>query len=394
MNKIVQNVLVPLVVLGGGFGVASAIMGSAEPEAEFVADASITSVGITVVDALRRPASISVSGRVQAGQQLSLIPQVGGQVLSTHTELVAGGRIAEGEEILHIDPTDYQAYLRAEQNRVSQANLELALETQRNEAAAEEWTLLMGEEQADSLVLREPHLEVAETALDGAQSARTLARLNLDRTRMVAPFDLVILEENIDLGQVLGAGQTVASAVGTAYFFVQASVPIEALEEISIPGAPARIHQRSGDPTLYRSGTVERLASDLDPLSQMAVVYIRVEAPLETLSGSPPLLVGSYVDVVIEGHTVDVVPVPHDALLPGQRVWLVDEEETLRAADLDVSWSDTEFAYARSGIDGGSRVVTPPMAMPLEGMILKDRAPLSTSIMSTPSEGPPLITRL
>ena len=168
-----------------------------------------------------------------------------------------------------------------------------------------------------------------------------------------------------------GAGQAIASAVGTAYFFVQAAIPVDAIEQIEIPGATVQVHQRSGDSTQYRTGTVERLASDLDPLSQMAVVYIRVADPLESNTGSPPLLVGSYVDLIIQGHAVDVVPIPHQALLPGQRVWTVDGEQTLRAADLDIGWSDGDFAYARAGIEDGSRVVTTPMTLPLEGMAVQ-----------------------
>ena len=93
MNKLVQNVLVPIAVLGGGFGVASAIMNSAEPEAEFIPDVSITSVGISTVESVNRPILVSVNGRVQPGQQLSLVPQVGGQVVSTHTDHAVDSRV-------------------------------------------------------------------------------------------------------------------------------------------------------------------------------------------------------------------------------------------------------------------------------------------------------------
>jgi RND family efflux transporter MFP subunit len=367
MKSIVRNFLVPLLVLLCGAGIAASIMGSAEPEAEFVPETELVRVGVVQLESEQRTIQVQASGRVEAGQRLSLIPQVTGTVVWLHPELTAGGRLSAGEEILRIDPTDYRAGVQAEQSRVSQAALELQLENQRGEEAARSWVMVKGDEEPESLVLREPHRDAAEKALKGAQSSERIAQLSLDRTTLIAPFDLSVISESVDLGQLLIAGQPVASLIGTEYFLVRASVPIEQLAHVQIPGAAAELRQPGTGENRAWEGTVERLSSELEALSHTAQLSIRVDQPLESIERAPPLLVGSYVDIEIVGELATVVPVPRHALHPGNRVWTVDSEDLLQPVDLVELWSDSEFLYASSGLSSGVRVVTTPLSLPLAG---------------------------
>ena len=132
--------------------------------------------------------------------------------------------------------------------------------------------------EASSLALREPHQKAAEQALSGAQVGRDRAKLNLERTQVLAPFNAIVVEESAEVGQVVGMSSAIANLIGTDHFRVRTSVPIEQLQLIEIPGARATVTQQVGSEQVQRQGTVERLSSQLDPSSQTAQIWIRVAA--------------------------------------------------------------------------------------------------------------------
>ena len=59
-------------------------------------------------------------------------------------------------------------------------------------------------------------LQNAKSRLEIARVAVRRAELGLSRTRITFPFDLVILREQIDIGQYVLAGQSLAEVYGTS----------------------------------------------------------------------------------------------------------------------------------------------------------------------------------
>ena len=52
--------------------------------------------------------SVTAFGPVVPARRVTIKPEVGGRVVAQHEALVPGGFIAEGEELIRIDPADYQ----------------------------------------------------------------------------------------------------------------------------------------------------------------------------------------------------------------------------------------------------------------------------------------------
>jgi hypothetical protein len=118
-----------------------------------------------------------------------------------------------------------------------------------------------------------------------------------------------------------------------------------------------------------------RLLGDLDPAGRMARLLIEIDDPLalrgETESGAP-LLLGAYVEVVIEGRELDnVVELPREALHDDDTVHLVGSGDKLVVRQVEVVWRQQDHVLVGKGLAAGDRVIVSPLSAPMEGMKIK-----------------------
>jgi len=326
-------------------------------------------------------AVVETSGLVIPAREVSISPEVSGRIVEVSGNLRAGGRFHEGDVMARIDPRDYRLALEVEEGRVRQAELELELERGRGEVAKREWALLGDDRPAAEapLALRTPQLEVATQNLEGARSSLERARLALERTSLRAPFNAIVIDERIDVGQVVAPGAALISLQGTDRVWVRVPLPVEKLPFLDIPdldaseGSPASVRQRIEAPHgAPRTGQIVGLAGQLDPQTRMAEVLVAVDAPLDGPPGALPLLAGSFVDVTLYGRPLgDTIAIPRNAVTDGNQAWIVTPENTLARRTLEIGWRDETTLYVEGGLDPGDHLVVSPIATPLEGMLVR-----------------------
>jgi multidrug resistance efflux pump len=161
------------------------------------------------------------------------VPQVSGPIIYASPALVDGGDFKKGEVLVRIDPADYQLAVTLARARIKETESSLKLAEEEAAAAQEEWQLLNEDKPGSrrklpALVAKLPQLEAAKARLaaDGAELKK--ATLNLARTKMKAPFNGRVSEENVDIGQYVSTGQNLATLFSTR------------AAEIVVPFAPDR----------------------------------------------------------------------------------------------------------------------------------------------------------
>ncbi len=337
---------------------------------------------------------ITAQGTVVAAQLVQLMPEVSGKIVAVSEQLVPGGMLRAGEAVVHIDPRDYQVRVASQQEALAGARLRLQEERARQRVAEQEWALLEGalpDDQANrELALRIPQIEQAESALAAAQGALAGAQLDLERCTLTAPFDAVVISENVDPGQVVNPQTQAATLVGTDHYWVQAALPVEDLTWMDVPGSAgeggssARVIHSAGAVQISREGRVQRLLGDVDPAGRLARLLVVIDDPLGLEDGEGgaalPLLLGSYVTVEIAGHTLeDVVVVPRKALREvktgggtGTRegLWIMDANDRLAIRVAEVVWRSETTVLTRNGFADGERIVTSILSTPIEGLKL------------------------
>jgi RND family efflux transporter MFP subunit len=251
---------------------------------------------------------VETTGTVRARALVTLTPEVSGQVVEMSEAVRAGGFFEAGETLAVIDPRNY----RLSVDRAGAAYADAQSGLQRLEAegvlAREEWELLYPGEPIASLTALEPQLEAARARVTSARADLEQARLNLDRTRLRLPFAGRIAETRIELGQMLGAGQSYGEAY--ALDALEIAVPLSPDELARIApaeGRPVRLSFESGA-AASMSGTIDRVGARLDDRSRLITVFVRPADP-------EALRPGFFAGVSIDGGTLtEAVSLPASAL--------------------------------------------------------------------------------
>jgi RND family efflux transporter MFP subunit len=286
--------------------------------------------------------------------------------------------------VAEIDPRDYALAVTRRQGEVAAAERELKLEMGQQSVAKREYELLgeVIDEQDRELVLRMPQLAAAERNLDSAKAALEEARIDLEKTKIVAPFNSIVRAKHADAGDIVSDMSVVATLVGTDTYWIQVAVPVDQLRWIDIPKRPGDLASkvRIFNPSAWgdqvsRSGHVVRLAADLEVEGRMSKLIVAIDDPMSLRTENadvPILLIGSYVRVEIDGRSVEsVVSLSRDLVRRGNVVWVLAEDDTLAIRPITIRYRGRDHVLISEGLKSGDRVVETDIAAPVEGMPLR-----------------------
>ena len=340
------------------------------------------------------PMVVQGYGTVSPKVEVDIIPEVAGKVVSIHPELKVGGFIQRNENILEIDPRDYELAVQQAEATVADATVLLDTEQAEAQVARKEWSDLHPDtEPSSTLVLREPQIRKAKATLDSAKAQLATAKLRLERTSISLPFDILIASESVDLGQYVVTGQPLASAFGTEAVEIEVPLQDDDLAWFDAFGSSifADDNQRSGKKTMATikanfagtehlwEGFIVRTTGQIDRTSRMISIVVEVPDPFKVSEGGSPLLPGLFVDVLIQGKTLhNAVAIPRDAVREGNQLWLV-QDNLLRVQSLDIVRADKDFAYVVTGIEDKANIVTSSLDVAVDGMKVRTEAVLTTS---------------
>lgn len=393
------SLLVCLVIAAVGAGLLYVIFNT-EPTARRAAGSKSTAMLVDVITAdtgTYRPL-IEAMGTVEPNQEITLRPRVSGQIIARSAQFQPGEFVEKGHTLFRIDPADYNNTLQQRKSDLKQARSELKLEMGRQDVAQEEYQLLEENltDENRALVLRRPQLESARAGVESARAAVDQARLNVERTSVEAPFDAQIINRNVNVGSQIGAGDNAARLVGVENYWIETTVPLSKLRWLTIPDTPGasgtrvQIRDRSAwSEGVHRVGHVDKLVGELEDNARMARVLITIEDPLvreTTTSDSPPLMIGAYVETKMRGERIrNVVRLKRDYLRDDDTVWVMQDGE-LDIRDVDVVFTNEEYAFIRRGLSEGERIVTTNLSTVVDGAPLRLQSNNSKETMSNAGE--------
>jgi RND family efflux transporter MFP subunit len=370
---------------------AIVVINQSEPTAQQI-DATRKSAALVETVTVQRgtysPRLVAL-GTVEPVQDIILSPRVSGQVIELSPEFVPGGMVRKGDLLLSIDPADFENALSIRESELQQAEASLEIEEGRVSLAKQELALL--EETIDetnrALVLREPQFASMQAQVRAAKAAVQRAKLDLERSRVFAPFDAQILNRSVNVGSQVSPGDELGQLVGVEEYWILAAVPIRSLRWVQFP-EPERpgsaVTLRSLDargPETERQARVTRMIGALDEQTRLARVLITVPDPLGRKSEVPPLILDTLIEAQIEGRPIeDVVRLSREYVRDRDTVWVMKDDK-LEIRETDIIFRDAVYAYIREGLASGEEVVTTTLATVADGVGLR-----KVSDASAPSE--------
>lgn len=382
-SKLLKIIIPVLIVLAGGGVMAGLVSSRKAPKKEVKQDPGAL-VRVMEAKSNDRRFTVKENGTAQPARTVTLIPQVSGRVSEVSPSLVAGGFFRAGDLLFSIEDADYRlAVERAEAVKL-RAEYELAKIESQAKVARAEWERLNGNSEKDPnpLVIYEPQLKDARGSLKSAEAALEQARLDLDRTRLFAPFDCIVRSENIERGAYVTPVTSAAVLSGTEEAEIIVPLPLEELRWIKVPngvnaqeGADASVIMRLGGEEFRWDGALVRSLGEVDQQGRMMRVVVSVRDPYglsAKKTSRVPLAFGTFVEVSINGRTADnIVTIPRGALRDGSTVWVADKEDKLLIKKVSVLRIEREEAFVTDGLSDGERVVITTIGGAADGMKLR-----------------------
>jgi len=441
--NVVRSILgwvLPVVILGAGIA-AFMFMGSQPPPARKQADvAAATPVRTTDVRAETDGLTIEADGVVVPLREVTLAAEVGGRLLQKSDACNEGQFVKAGTPLFEIDPRDYEFDVERLERELKQAghaleeldeevaqngtSIDLAkrqVELARREAARLE-TLKAGkivtESEHDRAVREELTAANALTMLEGQKRvlakrrnrllegqslAKTMlekARLDLSRTKIVAPIDGIVVEDKVEQDSFVSKGTPLVTIEDTRSAEVRTSLPMDDVARVwggrrngdaaraahDQLDTPATVVFKVGDAAYEWKGVLSRQEGrGLDEKTRTLPCRVLVSdprgvtaldrygAPLADLPPGAPqsLLRGMFVEVRVHVDPVEpLVSIPEEAQRPSGEVWVVRDGRLviLDPRPVQVAGGRVVFDAAASGLLPGDRVVTSQISHPLSGM--------------------------
>ena len=339
------------------------------PQAPFARTSTIT--------AATGPTPVYGAGTVRPIAEISIAPQVGGRVDSVASAFRSGGRVAAGQPLFWIEPDDYQYQVQEAEANLAARQVALLEETERAAIARTQYELY-AEGRSDAtpspLALREPQLEAAIAAVKRDSARLASARLALSRTVITAPFNGFVRQEHVDEGQIVAPGQPVGQLFASDA--VEVVVPLSDEDAALIPnlwgsgrGARAVVTLQQGAARYERTGYVDRAEAFLDAQTRTVDVIVRVPRPFS--AGAPPLLVGEFVEVVIDGREAEnQFSLTRPALHPDNEVWLVEDDQ-VRIVHVEVLQRAGDAVIVTGPLTDGATAITGGIQFAIDGMAVQ-----------------------
>lgn len=370
-----KTIVFPVLVLGLGLLIAVAIVKSRpEPDRQ---PAEAPDPVVRVIEARSESVALHVSsqGTVRPRTESQLVAQVAGEVIEIGPAFAEGGFFDKGDLLVRIDSRDFQLAVSRADAQLAQAELRLQQELAQAEVAREEWQTL-GQGSPSALTLREPQVADARASVKAAEASLELARLNLARTEIRAPYTGRVRSKQADLGQFVRVGSVLATLFSIDRAEVRLPVPQDQLAflDVSLDGSDnlgSTVHLTAnlgGEPAHWQ-GRVVRTAGELDPRSRMFNLIAQVDDPYGRRSDTAVLPVGLFVDARIEGRSVDgVVTLPRTALRDGSRVLVLEEGHRLRFRDVEILRIEGNEVLLTDGVADGELVCVSQLDAVVDGM--------------------------
>lgn len=379
----IVKVMIPIIIIIAGFLIMKGMTALRTAPVKEARQEPGMIVEVLLAEKTDTTVKVRGTGTVEASEEITIIPQVSGRIDYVAPHFDVGGFFKKGEVLFSLEDSDYK--LALEQAIATRAKAEYDLATMESQAkiARLEWDRINKDDTAEPnpLVLYEPQLKSARAALASATASVERALLDLERTRILAPFNARVRSENIDLGQYVRTGTAVAVISGTDRAEIAVPVPLDDLQWLtgSLSGNgknAALVSMTIGDRQHEWKGRVLRSTGEIDPKSRMMNLIVEVSDPYGLQAGSKSgyaaLASGAFVRVELVGTVLkDVFILPRIVFRDNSTVWVMNDEGKLVIKNVKPVRVSADEVIISEGLERGDRIIVTNISGAANGMRLR-----------------------
>lgn len=303
-----------------------------------------------VIEKRQGAETITLTGRIEAEDEVPLAFRIGGRVLENTAKL--GARVASGDLVARLEPQNEENQLIADSAALA------AAEAQYNQARGHyerQRTLFeQGWATRANFELAEKGMKTAASQVEVARARLNAAEDLLGFTELRADQDGVFTEVGPAAGEVVQAGQMIVRVARQDGRDAVFDVPAQVIR--SAPADPKITVTLADDPSVSVTGHVREVSPQADPVTRTFKVKVTLENPPEAMR------LGSTVNGSMQTTEEPVIEIPAGALTRSEQqpaVWVVDPAAfTVSLRPIEIKRHGEDFVAVSSGLEAGDIVVT------------------------------------
>jgi RND family efflux transporter MFP subunit len=329
---------------------ASLLAGCQRDAGDTEAPPPIRPVRVVAVEKLPGGEMVTLTGTIQAKEDVSLSFRTGGQLIERLVNV--GDTVEAGQVVARLDSEiETQAVLAARAN-LAGARAQLA-DAQSTVGRYEPMVArgFVARQQFDRAV---ESRNAAQAQVDAVAAQVAAAENQLSFTTLVADGPGIVTARGAEPGEVVRAGQMVVQLAREGGRDAVFDVPPRVLE--SADPDDYVVVALSADPSVTTKGRVREVAPQADPVTRAFQVRVGLAAP------PPAMRLGSTVTGTVQLGGVPAIAIPSSALTSAQgnpAVWVLDPRDSKVALrSVEVIRFELDRVLLSGGLHPGENVVT------------------------------------
>ena len=426
-RPVVKRIVICTAILLFGFAVMAALAAFKKPPTEAKAKERPLRVEALSVKKETIPVTITGYGETRAQNTVVIAPEVTGKIVAIHERLETGEVIPAGEVLFKIDARDYaanaanaRATVKQLENTVLRLKKQYEIDRKRLKTVARNRDLAVSEyerlktllekdtvgtrsgvdaaekaanaaiDQLDimnqAIALYPIQIREAESGLAAGRAGLDIARANLDRCTVRAPFTGRISAVTLEPGQFVSPGFNAVTLANDAV--LEILVPLDSRDARqwlrfdgrqssgtawfqNLARTPCKVRWTESPDTHAWEGFLERVVK-FDQQTRTLTVAVKIPAA-NAVAGSRtlPLVEGMFCSVAIPGRPMEnVYRLPRWSVSFSNTVYTV-RDNRLKTVPVTVLRSEGEETFVATGLAEGDRVITTRLVDPLENSLLE-----------------------
>ncbi|UHD17541.1 efflux RND transporter periplasmic adaptor subunit [Thiocapsa bogorovii] len=310
----------------------------------------IRPVRVVTVEELPGGERVTLTGNIQAQDDVALAFRVGGQLIERTVNV--GDQVVAGQVVARLDAVN-------ERNAVDAARANLAaamarLVEARNTVRRFEPMLPQGFVARADFDRAVEARDAAQAQVEAAQAQVATAENQLGFTTLLADGPGTVTERGAEPGEVVAAGRMIVRLAREAGRDAVFDVPARVIESGSADDEVTVA--LSSDPTVTTSGRVREVSPQADPVTRTFQVRVGLANPPAAMR------LGSTVTGSIQLGGAAGIEIPNSALTSARgapAVWVLDPQtNTVALRNIDVARFELDRVLIAQGLDAGELVVT------------------------------------
>lgn len=369
---------------------------------------------------------LTVYGEMQAARTADLRALVAGEILRVNPKLEVGGTIDAGEELVAIDPFQYQGAVT--EARANLAEARAGLVEARGRVATEEGNVTRAQEQLDfarrdlerasqlvesgnvtertlderrllvsqrqqaleqrryALDVEKARVEQQQAVIERLEWRLSQAERNLADTVLKAPFDAVVRSETAAIGRLVGVNDVVATLYDRNALEVRFTLSDNQYGRIlsetgSMSGRPVEVAWNIGGRPERYTGEIVRTGAEV----ALARGGVDVFARVTVADGQADLRPGAFVEVTLADRTYPMTArIPEAALYGTDHVYVVVDGRTQKRSVRPVAF-DGPHLLVEGDLRDGDVLVATRLDEVGEGVLVEDPSAPAVGAPQRPS---------